>query len=289
MKRAVQLGGAGVLAIVAVVTVLAATSLLTREEPVPQAVATPTPVATTTAVPSTTTTEPPTTTTSEPPAEPVDPSPPAPRPAPHSDGPRFPTIVATATKPVVPVYNAPLGGAVLHNLASPLPHSNQMVNFKVLSGPSNGMLQVALRTRPNGATGYISRKDVILKTIDWSIDVDVSASYITVYQGTRVILESYVVTGTGSTPTPVGDFFVTEGVREANPYGAHGVFIFGLSAHSDVWHTFDGGDGQIGIHGTNAPGLIGTGSSNGCIRLTNEAISRLAAAMPLGTPVHIHR
>jgi len=295
MKRAMKLGGAGV----AAVAILIVAFVVTRDEPQHQAVATPTIVATTvaTAPPSTTTAVPDTTTsTTTPPTdeatpvdEPYDPAHPGPRPVPHSDGPRFPTIVATATKSVVPVYSAPVGGYVLEDLTSPLPYSGAMVNFKVLDVPGNGMLHVMLRTRPNGSTGYVSRRDVILKTIDWSIDVDVSAHYVTVYQGKNVFLETYAVTGTGGTPTPIGDFFVTEGVKESNPSGAHGVFIFGTSAHSDVWHTFGGGDGQIGIHGTNAPGLVGTGSSNGCIRLTNEAISRLAASMPLGTPIHIHR
>ncbi len=289
MKRGVQVGGAGLTAMVVLIVAFGVTRDETRE----QAVATPTIVTTTvptTLPPTTTTTEATTTTTTAPPVvDPVDPAAAVPRLPPHSDGPRFPTTVATATKNEVWVYDKPVGGRVIKNLVSPLPYSNQAVNFKVLSGPTNGMLHVALRTRPNGSTGYISRNDVILRTHDWSIDIDVTANYLTVYKGKTVFLEQYVVTGTGSTPTPIGDFFVTEGVREVNPYGPHGVFIFGLSAHSDVWQSFGGGDGQIGIHGTNAPGLIGTRSSNGCIRMTNEAISRLATSVPMGTPVHIHR
>ena len=43
----------------------------------------------------------------------------------------------------------------------------------------------------------------------------------------------------------------------------------------------------IGVHGTNQPGLIGSAVSNGCIRLRNPAIRKLARKLPLGTPVHI--
>ena len=39
------------------------------------------------------------------------------------------------------------------------------------------------------------------------------------------------------------------------------------------------------IHGTNAPWLIGSAVSNGCIRLTNEDIIDLYDRTPIGTPV----
>jgi lipoprotein-anchoring transpeptidase ErfK/SrfK len=50
---------------------------------------------------------------------------------------------------------------------------------------------------------------------------------------------------------------------------------------------FAGGDGRVGIHGTNQPWLIGSDVSHGCIRVKNGPIRRLAKILPLGTPVHI--
>ena len=50
---------------------------------------------------------------------------------------------------------------------------------------------------------------------------------------------------------------------------------------------FNGGDGVIGIHGTNEPEAIGSDVSHGCIRVDNDTITQMAGMLPLGTPVHI--
>lgn len=50
-----------------------------------------------------------------------------------------------------------------------------------------------------------------------------------------------------------------------------------------------GGDGQVGIHGTSAPGSIGHDVSHGCIRVRNAVIERLAKRIPLGSPVETAR
>ncbi len=268
---------------VIVVIVLVALIGVTRSGDEPQAVATPVFEPTTTTAPApTTTTEAPTTTTTEAPAAPA-------APIPHPGPPVFPTTVAS-TKPatnLVGIYNAP-GGTLVKTIASPLPFSHMAAVFKVLDQGVPGWLHVSLPTRPNGSTGYIKTTDVNLFTNDWSIDVDVAAHWMTVYQGKDVFLDTAVVTGVSHTPTPLGDFFLEEAVWERNPGGYHGPFIFGLSAHSEILMTFDGGDGQIGIHGTNFPQLMGTSASNGCIRVTNDIIVKLAHVLPMGVPVHLH-
>jgi lipoprotein-anchoring transpeptidase ErfK/SrfK len=43
----------------------------------------------------------------------------------------------------------------------------------------------------------------------------------------------------------------------------------------------------LAIHGTNRPDSIGKAASNGCPRLFNEDILKLAALVPAGTPVQI--
>ena len=53
--------------------------------------------------------------------------------------------------------------------------------------------------------------------------------------------------------------------------------------------SFEGGDGQVGLHGTNAPAALGHDISHGCIRVTNAVITRLARTLPLGTPITIAR
>ena len=51
--------------------------------------------------------------------------------------------------------------------------------------------------------------------------------------------------------------------------------------------TFNGGPGQIAIHGGAFDSNLGQDVSNGCIRLLNEAILQIATTVPLGTPVEI--
>ena len=96
-----------------------------------------------------------------------------------------------------------------------------------------------------------------------------------------------VAVGTRSTPTPRGLYYIVELLKPSNPNGSYGPFSFGLSAHSNVLKRFAGGDGRVGLHGTNQPGLIGSNVSHGCIRLRNAAVRRLAKILPLGTPVYV--
>jgi lipoprotein-anchoring transpeptidase ErfK/SrfK len=44
-----------------------------------------------------------------------------------------------------------------------------------------------------------------------------------------------------------------------------------------------------GIHGTNDPASIGRDMSHGCVRMDNEDILELSSAVPIGTPVYIHK
>ena len=60
------------------------------------------------------------------------------------------------------------------------------------------------------------------------------------------------------------------------------------SARSDVLQDFDGGPGQIALHGMgNLAGALGTASSHGCIRLATPAITWLAMHIGPGVPLSI--
>jgi lipoprotein-anchoring transpeptidase ErfK/SrfK len=95
------------------------------------------------------------------------------------------------------------------------------------------------------------------------------------------------VVGKPSTPTPQGNFFVEEGLWMGGQ-AAGGPFALATSARSDVLQEFDGGPGQIGMHGMdNLPGALGTASSHGCIRLATSAITWLAMRIGPGVPLSI--
>jgi lipoprotein-anchoring transpeptidase ErfK/SrfK len=71
--------------------------------------------------------------------------------------------------------------------------------------------------------------------------------------------------------------------------GSHGgPFALALSARSNVLQEFEGGPGQIALHGVeNLGGTPGTAMSHGCVRLSTRRITWLAARIPPGTPVTI--
>jgi lipoprotein-anchoring transpeptidase ErfK/SrfK len=148
-------------------------------------------------------------------------------------------------------------------------------------------LKVLLPIRPNGSTGFIKAADVTLAENPYSIDVKLAEHRLVVTKGDEVIADEPIGVGTASTPTPGGKYYLKELLQPPDPNGAYGPYAYGLSGFSNELEEFNGGDGVIGIHGTNEPELIGTDVSHGCIRMSNEAITALAAELPLGTPVHI--
>ena len=68
---------------------------------------------------------------------------------------------------------------------------------------------------------------------------------------------------------------------------AYGPYVLGLSGFSNTYATFDGGPGQIAIHGTDEPWEVGQYASHGCVRLTNAEITALFPLVQAGTPVDI--
>lgn len=156
----------------------------------------------------------------------------------------------------------------------------------VQEGPRR--LRVRLPTRPNLSTGWIARRDVKLSLTPYRLVVRLKAHRMALIHRDRFL--RHVPIGVGQravTPTPTGVYYITELLRQPDPRGAYGPYAFGLSGHSTVLDEFAGGDGQIGIHGTNQPWSIGRDVSHGCIRVRNEVIRRLARRLPLGTPVEI--
>jgi len=193
--------------------------------------------------------------------------------------------VATAQVPKVKVF--PVAGADVPATTLANPNELDVPQVFVVKAQRADWLNVMLPMRPNGATGWVRSSDVSLSEIDWRVKVELGAHKLTVWQGTNVFREETVAVGTAAAPTPTGDFYLTELLDTGNPRGPYGPWAFGLSAFSDVFTSFAGGPGQIGLHGTNEPGLLGSDVSHGCIRMSNEAITALAAQVPPGTPIQV--
>jgi lipoprotein-anchoring transpeptidase ErfK/SrfK len=149
-------------------------------------------------------------------------------------------------------------------------------------------LQVMLPGRPDGLTGWIAQQDTRKLTTGWRILVNLAARRIRVYREGHTVRTFQAVVGKPSTPTPTGQFFVQETVQ-MQPGQAGGPFALALSARSNVLQEFEGGPGQIGIHGRDdLGGTLGNAESHGCIRLATTSIDWLATRIGPGTPVTIH-
>ena len=86
----------------------------------------------------------------------------------------------------------------------------------------------------------------------------------------------------GDCRTPEGDFTVVS-VEDSSDWEHEGERVYGplfLRLDCPPWE-------GIGIHGTNDPDSVGTKSSRGCIRLRNDDLLEVAAAVTVGARVRI--
>lgn len=201
------------------------------------------------------------------------------------------SMVAHASGPRIGVYDAPGGRAPVQVLANPQESGAPLVFLVQEQQP--GWLKVLLPVRPNGSTGWLRTLDVTTSHHNFRILVELAAHRITVYRGSEVILQEPIGVGTRDTPTPGGLYYTKELIRPADengryiPDGPYGPYAYGLSGYSNVLKSFAGGDGVVGIHGTNDPSTLGKDVSHGCIRMSNAGITRLHDILPMAVPVEI--
>ena len=143
--------------------------------------------------------------------------------------------------------------------------------------------RISLPGRPNGRTGWVPAASVDVTPVHKEIVIDRSARTLELRDGGRLVLRTRVAVGAYGMETPLGRFYVMAKFRPTAP--VLGAFGFETSAYSKLseWP----GGGIVGIHGTNAPSLLGQAVSHGCIRVANEVILRLKDLVPVGTPIRI--
>ena len=148
-------------------------------------------------------------------------------------------------------------------------------------------LRVMLPGRPNGSTGWITASGTTRSATTWRITLRTDSRTMSVYRRGRLMRSFAVVVGKPSTPTPHGRFFVEESILMP-PGSAGAPYALATSARSNVLQEFDGGPGQIALHGVrNLGGVPGTAVSHGCVRLVDADIRWLAAHIAPGARVSI--
>jgi lipoprotein-anchoring transpeptidase ErfK/SrfK len=201
-----------------------------------------------------------------------------------------PAYVALAVKDVT-VRSRPRGGGVVAVFPADLPWGSPtpfLIKEARRTGAGDTWLEVLLPRRPNGSSGWIQGDQVRVKPLSHAVEIDLSSRTASLLRDHRKVRTWRVGIGTAGTPTPTGRFYVTVKLRPPQiSAAAYGAWALGLSGYSEVHQSFGTGDGQIALHGTFKPWLLGQPVSNGCVRMDNETITMLAETLPLGTPVTI--
>jgi lipoprotein-anchoring transpeptidase ErfK/SrfK len=149
----------------------------------------------------------------------------------------------------------------------------------------HGLVDVPYTARR--AAGWIALRGLARSWTRVSVEADLSEHRITVHRGDEVLFHAPAGTGSPSSPTPTGRYFVTDRVPFPSG-GVLGTFAFGISGiQPNLPAGWSGGD-QLAIHGTNDPSSIGRSSSAGCLRVSQAILTRLRRVLRLGTPVVVH-
>lgn len=185
------------------------------------------------------------------------------------------------------------GSASIQRISKTRPITGEQTVLPVIARYTNSAgaawLKVLLPGRPNSHTGWIASRSTTTETTNWQITVRLSTRTVTVFFDGKPRRRFAAVVGKPSTPTPQGRFFVEENVA-LGPAAVGAPYALALSARSNVLRHFDGGPGQIALHGTdNIGGIPGTAVSHGCIRLSTANVTWLAHHIAPGTPVTITR
>lgn len=135
--------------------------------------------------------------------------------------------------------------------------------------------------------GWIRLNGLRRDTTRVEVEVDLSRHLVTVRKFGKVLLRAPGATGSASSPTPVGDYFVTDRVPFASG-SALGSFAFGISGIQPRLPAGWSGGNQLAIHGTNNPSSIGKSVSAGCVRVSESTLDRLKPLLAYGTPVIVH-
>ncbi|MEM8504138.1 MAG: L,D-transpeptidase [Cyanobacteria bacterium P01_D01_bin.1] len=121
--------------------------------------------------------------------------------------------------------------------------------------------------------------------------LDLSDRTVYLYSGSELIDSYPVAVGTAETPTPTGEFSVTQlvvnpvwqspwtgEVRSPGPDSALGLRWIGFTSNSE---------GVFGFHGTPTVESIGHAASNGCVRMRNDDVVELFSQVAIGTTVSV--
>jgi L,D-transpeptidase catalytic domain len=206
------------------------------------------------------------------------------KPPPHRiGGPSFPLATVRPGHSVA-LRDSP-GGRVVARLGAETEFGSMRVFW--VERVQGAWLGVPVPDLPDGQLGWIrdDRFKLDISQTHFWITADVSQRELTLHYGDRVLDRFPVSVGSPGSPTPLGDYAVTDGLvgRGLGPW--YGCCVLALSGHQPNLPPGWIGGNRMAIHGTNAS--IGAANSHGCLRASDLDMISLFARVPLGAPVLI--
>jgi lipoprotein-anchoring transpeptidase ErfK/SrfK len=196
------------------------------------------------------------------------------------------TSVLVHVPRTLPAFARPRAGAAQVGV---VPGGSKYYGFPIVAwveavSPNGRYGLVELPYRWPRTEGWIRLDGLRRSTTRVRVEVDLSTHTVTVRKFGAVLFRAPGATGAPSSPTPVGEYFVTD--RVAFPAGSYlGSFAFGISGIQPRLPAGWSGGNQLAIHGTNNPSSIGRSASAGCIRVSEATLDRLLPLLRYGTPV----
>jgi hypothetical protein len=190
---------------------------------------------------------------------------------------------------VLLVGGSPAAAAAAQPPASP---DGRLSNERTLTQWANPRAAAAVRHRPSKGsapfTNLAPRTEESLPNIYLLLRAKTDASG---HQWIQVRLPMRPNGQTGWVPrSALGSFHTVDAELVVHRGSLRAVlFVKGKRAGTSGYSSLSDwpGGGVVGIHGTSEPQLIPGRPSHGCVRLRNQAITRLVELLPLGTPVRI--
>ncbi len=121
---------------------------------------------------------------------------------------------------------------------------------------------------------HMRRSATATATSPTHIIINVVQCKLYLYVGSKLFSTYPVAVGKPETPSPRGEFFITQKAVWGDGFGTRWMRL------STPW-------GIYGIHGTNKPWSVGTVASHGCFRMLNRDVEQVYALVSVGTPVTV--
>ncbi len=134
------------------------------------------------------------------------------------------------------------------------------------------------------ASGMFRREPVRATAHDSRIVINLAERRLQIVRDGKVAGAYEIAVGKPDTPTPTGEFRITDKQSHPGPpggvFGARWLEFYRVTTPDGVLHLY-------GIHGTNAPQKLGGAVSHGCIRLSNHDVEEVYREAYIGEPVEI--